>query len=215
MTRDEIISLVQGRMTRTDNTAYAVLEIQAAQRELEQGPYLPWFLAYVKTDLYTIAQIDTLAVPTGFIRELDEEGSGLWRIDETTDPSTDTRLRKYVSHGDMIDGYKGEDYNVPEAYSLIDGYYRFRPKPDAAYRLGALFYKADTVLTSDGTNLWTTNAPDLLAARLGMLLTRYDADKTLHDMFLQDYNQAMARLQVFDESRRQAGFDAIMGGDDL
>ena len=215
MDRDALISLVQGRMQRSDNTAYAQLEVLVAQRELEQNPFLPWFLLNINDSLVTVAGTETVAIPTGLLREVDEEPTGLWRIDATQTPTQYVPLRKYTSYTELLDKYRYDENGVPKGYFLSGSQYRIRPIPDAVYGLRAMYYLADTVLTSNTTNNWTNLATDVMAARLGMLLTRYDVDKTVHDMFVQDLQTALARLQVFDESRRQAGLDAIAGGDDL
>lgn len=215
MDRDTIIAIVQGRMVRTDNTAQAILEFQAAQRELEQAPFLPWFLQAVDDTLVTVASTETVTAPAALLREIDEEPTGLWVIDSTTSPVQYKPLRKYLSYAELLDKYRYDEPGEPKGYFLMGSQYRLRPLPNVVYTLRSMHYAADTVLSANGTNQWTTNAAELLMARLGILLTRYDADKTLHDMFVADYTQAIARLQVFDESRRQAGLDAVSGGDDL
>lgn len=215
MTRDEIISLVQDRMTRTDNTAQAQAEIKMAQIELERNAFLPWFLITIDDSLATVADTETVALPTGFIREPDEEETCVWIEDQSTTPYQYTKLIKTHTYAEILAKYRYDENQEPKAYYVeAASNYRFRPIPEAVYPLRVMCYVKDTVLSSNITNSWCTHAPDLVAARLGMLLTRYDVDKTMYEMFKDDYNTAMARLQVQDEAYRMAGLDAVMGDGD-
>ena len=44
MLRDDAITLIATRMTRSNITADALVEMQLAQSKLESQPFLPWFL---------------------------------------------------------------------------------------------------------------------------------------------------------------------------
>lgn len=211
MNRDAIVSLVAARLNRTDPdfTTLAINEmslIQAAQ--LEGAPFLPWFTE-VKDDSLTItANVETLAVPSGFIRELD--GMGMYYVDP------DSGLYKKVVKDDydnLLDTLDPTS-TVPQGYAIIGDTYYFRPVPTQGLTL-RVFYNQRQVdpASSSGENNWMKWAPDLFIGALGFVLaSTYLQNPNLAQPFDIMRKEAMQRLLVMHEARTHANRDYRMGG---
>lgn len=211
MTRAQLVALIQSRLgQRTSLDATVVAELQLAQTELESEPFLPWFLetsVIDSTTFVTVASTRTLAVPTGFIREQDEQEafmlkSGSYRYTITRKPMDvllqDTSL---ASAG------------FPKYYDRVFNTIYLFPTPDAAYNGTLLYFVGDAVLSADGTtNNWSTYAPELLVARAGMSVGVVLRDANIVKYFTQLYEDRLTKLRQADSANREAG-RARMHGD--
>jgi hypothetical protein len=212
MTRLEAVTLIQDRLgQRTGIENQIVKELQAAQRRLEAGATLPWFLLKKSTALATVANTQTLALPAGFLLE-NEEG-GFWIQD------TDGE-RTFLVKGDYgtfsVDECLLDSDNPvrrPTNYSLIAGVIYFFPIPTAVYPLEMTYYGADTVLTTDaGTNLWLLNASEVLICRAGMSLAKFLRDGEALAIFSDDFREAWADLLAKNIQFKMAGMGMVLGG---
>ncbi len=213
MLRDDALSLLATRLTRADLVTEGLAEMQLAQSRLELQAFLPWFLIKETTALVTAANQDTIALPSDFLRETEEDEGKFWLTDTSVTPTLYTELEKRT-HGLLVAEFPDDIAAQPQKYAVVGSLIYLRPVPDAAYTTRLMYYGRAEALTSNIENAWLLNAPELLIARTGMQLSRYDADKGMYDMFKEDYALALIELHTADEARRQAGMDALMGEED-
>src|SRR3990167_114833 len=106
------------------------------------------------------------------------------------------------------------DADFPEFYALQNATFYWYPTPDQAYTYALWYYRKDPTTISAGgaANLWLTDAPDVLYNLAGWNIARYLRFPEFAPMFEMDYKQALLRMMAKDEARRQAAFDAELGG---
>ncbi len=210
MTRDEAVSIIEDRLGQRGTTfdTQIITEMKAMQVQLERMPTLPWFLLYHDTSLVMVAETQTVTVPSGFL--LEDDYSYMYVID--TDASSTTKRCVKGTYDEL----KGSSYfgtnKLPERFALQKKELYFFPTPDAAYSIDWFYYAADTVLSTNVTNEWLTEAPELLISKTGLKIARYLRNVDLIALFKEDYNEALALMWAQDEARRQAALDAYMGG---
>jgi hypothetical protein len=220
MLRSEAVAEVQmGLGFTTAKTTEIILALKNAQVNLELRPFLPWFLKSVETDIATVANTSTVAVPTGFIREF--EGDAFYRYvaaDDATDEDEDISIYpgwKPLAKGLDEDFHK--DYpgtGVPKAYSVDATNFRLYPTPDAVYALKIIYYKQAAILATDVENDWLKYAPDLLIGEAGQRLAAGLRDAGAKNYFLELAAKGSAQLQQGGEAREHANQRYVMGGPD-
>lgn len=209
MFRDSIISIVTNRLTRVDLTAVAVTEMgQVQSNRMEGAPFLPWFTETVDDSQVITANVETLTVPSSFIREVD--GLGVSYYDSTQS--------KYI-------GLPKDDYDnlvnnldptgtTPLGYAIIGDKYYFRPVPTQAWTLRLIYNarQADPTLSNIENN-WMKWASDLFIGELGFLLaTTYLQSPNQAAPFDLMRKEAIQRLNIMHEARTHANRDYRMGG---
>ena len=208
MMRDEVVSLIQTRLGfRTDKSAEIVAELKFWQTEFEHDDVLPWFLLSEVTTASTITGEERVYLPTGFLREY-EEGF-LWRYDAAEDDP-------WIELGkDDYDALKAAKTGTgpPTHYALRGSYFTLHPTPDAVYTLKLLFYKSDTVLSSNIENGWLREFPGLLLGAAGVTMASALKDREAEASFAAQLALAKERLNTFDEARNMANMSASMGDD--
>lgn len=166
MDLDGAVALVrQGLGFRTDLEDQIIAALQAAQIELEgDNRSLPEFLKQEDDTLSITASTQAVALPTGFIREFEEEGPNYAGTDGQVYLVKKTKLEADTY-------YFNFDPGAPRAYVMRKNELLIYPVPDLAYTLTWSWYKSETFPASGGeTNLWFTTWPWLLVARAGMEL---------------------------------------------
>lgn len=183
-----------------------LLELQAAQEELETGPQMPWFLLNHDTTTATVADTKTIAIPTDFLLE-DDYGKmfivgtdGGYNLCQKNDYDTLRRSGFF------------ETNKIPEQYALQDAIVSFFPTPDAAYTLDWHYYKRDDALTTAAANAWMTEAPMVLLNKAGLEMARFLRDQNAVGIFDANFARAVASMWARDEARRQAGATPSMAG---
>ena len=209
MTRDEAVALLKARLTRTNDStldAKIVTEMQFVQANvLEMGEIVPWFLITDHQTLATVAGDEKVAVPAGFLQEV--ETDALWILE---DDGTYSPLRK-ESYDVIASLSDYEDSGQPEVYSLDDAYFRLRPVPDAIFTLRLRAFMRDTVLTTDIENNWLKWAPDLLIAETGAIIAgNYLRDSEMFTAFANEASRARDRLMRNDLARSNANQRLLM-----
>lgn len=225
MLRDAAITLILNRtgqrggaVSPVDTTmqAQAITEMQWAQEELEKqdSGLMPWFLEneYTNAAFKTSASSPLVALPTGFLRELDEVRCALFYQDTTLDDEW-VPLEKL----DMDEGkteYGGEVAGKPQAYSLLGVNYRMWPKPDAEYPLKALIYMGDAVLSSNIENNWLKYAGKVLIGKTGYAVAGWGVrDEAATAFFLKMETEGRDGLIRANTARQEAGRSRSMGDD--
>lgn len=210
MTRDQIRDLIALRLgNRTDLNDRIVSEMQLVQDDLEQGDFLPWFLTTLidtlANDVTNTDIIDLPSVLPDFILPL--EDVDLEWYDGTSWVGLDKRYSmRELQHADS----RIFDENIPAMYTIIGTQVRIYPDPGEVKTFRWWYSAKQTVLTIDGTNGWTANAPELFAS---MTCAKMAPQLQMADM-VQVYagmaGIAMERLRKFDEARRTTGTSLSM-----
>lgn len=209
MTRDQIITLVLGRLgNRTSDsvlTAAAVLEIQALQEWYEQQPELPWFLMSEASTNATVSGENRIQLPANFLLE-PEEGA-LWYVDSD---GTRHELAK-ADYDDVVLASQGDPSGPPTMYAIRGLYFYLGPVPDAVYTIEMIYLKKGELLDTNIENVWTKNASQLMIAGLGRVL----AGDHLHNAPLAERyarNEAGAWKALLDQTtaREMANRDLYM-----
>lgn len=220
MTRDEAVAIILNRCGNrsgdTTLTAQAVTEMKFVQEELERGEKanLPWFLETEYTDaaFKTSTSVPTVAVPTGFLRELDEERVTLFYQDTTQDDEW-VPIKK-VDYDEAKTEYGGSEPGAPQVYCLLGENYRFFPAPDAEYALKALLYIADTTLATNIENKWLKYAGKLIMGRTGEVVAgQLLRDESARALFADMAMKGGAALERDNVARKEAGRARSQGED--
>lgn len=162
MDRDTAIAQIQFDLgNRSDLFDAIALKLQQAQRLLEMGKSLPYFL-YTRMPDGIDLEIDEILVefPERFLREYPDEtfrygGVYLEKIEERNARIT----------------FEDADNGPPVAYSITPEGFHVWPAPDRVYTLEFSYYKGGTPLTSNvDDNAWLVNAPDILIGTAGSMI---------------------------------------------
>jgi len=211
MNRDTAVaSIARALGNRTDQNDNIVAEMQVQQVRLEQDTRLnPWWLESEMSTASTTASEERVAVPANWTAQY--ELGGMWIYDPATGVGDETELYKYD-----IDDLKrtyGNTEGRPKGYARTGLYYRFVPIPDQVYTLRQLYYKKDTVLSSNVSNGWLTYAPELLIARTGMIMAQNLQNKTAYQIFQSREGTAYNELERACVSKEVRGAELCMGGE--
>ena len=220
MTPAQMIARVRRGLGYNNGLAEDIIldALNDAQDLLEQEGDLPWFLEtpdYV--DLTTVAETETVAAPTGFIRLIDDSPK-IWYYNESNNPV-------WVDLGfayelDAVRDYyasvrTSEGSGPPVAVALQRLNFRLFPTPDAAYTLKLLYYKSEDALTADGDgNNWSAYGPHMLLNRAGMILAEDAKDDKSYASFRTRYMDAGRRLLTETQARKHNGATLERGGID-
>ncbi len=154
--------------------ANIILMLQEAQRDLEKGKTLPRFLLQESQPLTLDAGTHTVALPTGFLRDSDENPIHFFPV-TTTRPRYLTRYGYRVASEatDLVqenDPAQTAESGAPERYAIRKATIDFIVNADQTYTLYWDYYKADAVLDSNITNEWLENASEWLIGEAGWRL---------------------------------------------
>lgn len=157
-----------GNRTQASLRAIIIAEMTLTQSDIAQRlDFRPWFLRETNTSLATVAEVDSVTLPSDF-DGFDEDWGGVWWKD-TNLPEYDqwTKVER-LRLSDAVAAYRdGEDgvLGSPEVFDIANLTLLLRPVPDAVYSLKIEYYKNDAAPTdTSSTNLWLTYAPKLLIA---------------------------------------------------
>ena len=192
----------QGVGFRSDLDTVIISALQEAQRELEGGQTLPWFLLQEdQTFAITTVNLGAVPLPTGFLQFHKDEGP------RTVDPTTLTdRFLTAKPYDEAKEFYKTTENGPPLAFTLRSTTVKFWPTPDAAYNVTASYYKRAALLDSDIENAWLadTGCPDLLIARAGLIvavdLENETSTKKFAAMFTKWQSWLIAQMTDREES---------------
>ncbi len=207
MTGTAAAAIIANRLgQRTGLDTQILAEMALAQIRLEGGDHLPWFLSYFDTSLVTVAGTKTVALPTGFIRIVDE--GGLWLVDSD---GKDKYLTKDDYDALRVDDALDET-GEPKYYAISGSNVYLFPTPDGAYPLKAHYYKKDAAPAADVENLWLAHAADLLIAETGIPIARFLRDAEAVQLFIHDRQEARARVIASGIARDESGKRSTIGG---
>lgn len=210
ITRDEAVTLVENRLgQKTGLSTNIIAEIKFAQARREANPFLPWFLKKIST-VATIANTQTIAVPTGFLKECPNQSRGaLYLVDGST--SAWTQLKK-GNYDEYAVEYSTIAAGKPKYYSLLGSSFYLFPTPSIIYSARLIHFGADAILTSDVTNLWLTNAPDLIVADAGIQIALQLRDQNAAAAFLEMMKKAEKDMYDATTAREMNALPMELGG---
>lgn len=218
MDRDTAVASIKvGLGFKTTLDANIVTALVEAQNDLEAAEYLPTFLKTAAfTDLSTAADTETVAFPTGFLREIDEEP--LIYYDSTADDNPYIELTKDDT-GFLRQKYASISFSttatrVPKAYSIDTAIHIF-PLVDGVYTLKWRYYKADTSLAASNIeNSWLKYAHQLMIGTAGLKIAQGLRDKDAINYFSGQIALGTKRMMASQIAVDQAARSLAMGGED-
>ena len=226
MIRDLAISLILNRTGQRGGTvspldtvlqAQAITEMQWAQEELEKqdSGLMPWFLEteYTNGAFATAAAAASVALPTGFLREMDEVRVALFYQDTTISGDQWVPLTK-ADYDELKTEFGDAANGKPEGYCLLGANYRMFPTPDAAYPLKALLYMGDALLTSNIENNWLKYAGKVLIGKTGFAVAGWGVrDEAATAFFAKMETEGRDALIRANTARAEAGRGRQQGED--
>jgi hypothetical protein len=213
MTRDQMtdrMKIILGFKLGTSLDTQLVTEIQNAQSELEQEAELPWFLKKAYSGLSTVANLQTVNVPTDFLKEFQDDQLFLRNSanEETAvvaDQQGFLRIRYPISEGS----------DTPKGYAIVNRVFYFYPIPNDAYSIQGTYFGADTVLSTGGsTNQWSINLPEILIGKAGFVIASGLRDTNAMQHFAGMLGRATQKLNEMNTSDEAAGSKPVAGGED-
>lgn len=180
MTRTEAIQRINDgigfRPTGNPLEPTIIKRLQEAQRDLEHGKTLPKFLVQEDQPLVLLPDTHTIALPTGFLRDVDETGIRFY----TPGKQTPRFLKRvYYKDGIQASAFVSEhdpsepiQRRAPQFYVIRRTNIDFITVANVTYNLVWDYYKAATVLNTDDENEWLKYAPEWLIGEAGLRLAR-------------------------------------------
>lgn len=212
MTRDEAVAEVAFRLGRRTELNDDILRNMVLQQQILEGSAtLPWFLLTSMESLATVSGTEEVAVPDDFLREPEEE-SALWIYDASADDDEQWVEIPKAQYDEIKIAFSGS--GQPERYALVGSYFRLRPIPDDVYALRMIYYAKGTVLSSqedDLTNVWLTNAPELLIAKTTAKLAGVLGNANALVDAKDSETKELARIHVENTARQEANRSRTMG----
>lgn len=212
MDRSAAVTRIQRELGfRTDLSTEIIAALQDAQVELEEAVELPWFLKDEGlSDMTTVADTQTVALPTGFIREFEDDALHIYDSTADEDEQWTPLVKDTMEY--LRANYPGS--GTPVGYCLgVSSYFLF-PIPDAIFNLRQVFYKKDTTLATDVENLWLEHAHDLMIGVAGQKIARALRDRNALVEFEKMEQKARFRLFYSGEAREHENKRYAMGGED-
>lgn len=212
MTRSQAVTRIQRILGfRSDLSTEIIDALQDAQVELEESPELPWFLKNeALSGLSTIANVETVTLPSDFIREYEDDA--LWLFDTTAAASDQwTPLVK-----DDLQFLRAAlpGTGKPEAYYLGVSSFFIKPTPDAVYTLKFIYYARDVILSTDVQNKWLQYAHDLMIGMAGKKIAAPTRDSVAYGEFEKLEQIGRARVLGDTTARNVENRRLAMGGED-
>jgi predicted nuclease of predicted toxin-antitoxin system len=212
------LDIVMERLVRTD----AALRVSLLREmnnlihnRLEQGMFVPWFLLQNNESLALTPDVETVVLPTGFLRfDDDAEVGGVWVEDTTiTTPDQWVQLTRQ-SYNAMKVKFATYDPATPTRYDVLTAKLYFRPIPDVALNLRVMAYFADAdVADAASTTLWLTYAADLIIAETALVgASIYTRDANLVPILAEERKLCLQRLETMHIARQEALQSRVMEG---
>jgi hypothetical protein len=207
MTRNEAVAIVKQQLGfRTNLDETIVTNMQLAQKQLEMGPTLPWFLLSEYSTISTSASEPRLPLPTDFLRMHEE--SDVLLLNEEDDEVVLVKDVESVLRGN----YFNADAAQPEAYAIVGNNLVLFPTPDASYYVKLRYYQRDVTLSSNVTNGFLTWCPYVLIGKAGGLVASALRDSAAQGIFRGLENEGRLALAAMETARQESGGTPQMGG---
>lgn len=145
------------------------------------------------TTFKTTAAVQTLALPTGFLKERS--------IALNTSPTSDL---DFATEKEIFDQY-GSDSDRPSVYTMRGDNILFGPTPDSAYGVILTYYKKFDALSVTATNWLLTNAPGVYLYATLLEAQPFIRNDARLPIWAAMYAAAIGGLQASDEADRYGG----------
>lgn len=208
-TNADYIDLLIGRLGRRSTTqttlrALVVDEINSSLRELERGRFLPWFLETVAI-LTTVADDRTITLPTGFLREIENQSVEIIASSTVTNDLIKLRVE------DLNTLYKDDAAGLPARYAIGEPSIYWGPKPDAAYAVSFPYIAESTAVPDDAvvaTNPWLINAHNFVLSHAGIQVAGFHLqNQKLAELFGAATARGRLELVGHHEAREHTNMD--------
>lgn len=211
MLRSAAISRIQrGLGFRTDLTDEIIAALKEAQRLLERGRTLPYFLLQESQSFSVASGSAEISLPTGFLREKEDE-----RFHFTSSESDELVFLEKLGFNVLKGRFADEDDGEPAAYCIRKSTVIIAPDRDTDYTLTWSYYKTGTALDSDIENEWLEEeygAPEVLIGKAGMIMAEDLIDAEAFAKFSKMYAEAWTGMIADDIERQDVGRPLLMGG---
>lgn len=210
MTKQEAIDLIKARLgSREDSDLDALVaaELALSQSSLEASPPYYWFCEKEDVNRQVTALVPTIAVPSGFIIEIEERV-----LEVSADNITFVPLTK-MTLDDLRAKYAGAAAGQPFNYAMKNNKIYFGPTPDIEYYIRQDYHGRDTAITALGagaTNLWLTEAGDLLTAHAGLAVATWIKDSNASSAFGAMLQIAKQRVDTLHTAREEVNQSRMM-----
>jgi len=218
MTPDNMIDFMKLRLASSNDSSLNTSIITIAnvvQERLEQEMILPWFLFVdtniAGTNLATVENEESVALPANFLREVEELDYVLFVQDtDEDDPWVPLKKKDY-----SVIKARYTSTGRPKCYDILGDRLYLRGIPDAAYTLRLLYQASDDDIAAGTTeNLWMKYASDWIMAEVGMILTSTVVPMpSLLQQFQGEVIRARTRVMNETVARQEAGYMRDMGDD--
>lgn len=212
MNRSDAISRLQrGAGFLTGQTDTIISCLQEAQRLLENGRTLPVFLIQEDQTLAVASGTGETALPTGFIREVDNE-----ELRYVPSGATVPRFLEKTNLKNAVKTFAGDDAGAPRAYVLRNSGLLIYPERDQAYSLTWSYYKHSVSLADEvSTNEWLQDengGPEALIGKAGMILAADLKDEISYKKFAAMYAEGWAGVFAEVILREETNQPIAVGG---
>ena len=196
-----ITRVKRGLGFRSDLDDEIASALQEAQRLLERGRTLPYFLLQESQNFAVTSGSAEISLPTGFLREKEDERFYYSNSDDEL-----IFLEKLAF--DIIKGRFPDtvEDGAPLAYCIRKSTVLIKPDRDTSYTLIWSYYKAADALTSNIENAWLEEeygAPEVLIGKAGMILSEDLGDAIALGRFTKMFSEGWAGM-LSDDIERQA-----------
>lgn len=173
-----------------------LVEMNLAQKRLEEEACLPWFLISEMATEQTVPHDERVQLPDTFIREL--ETDSLWLVEDSGKllplgkAPLDALRERFADVGEA----------KPRGYAISGNYFRLRPVPDTIYNLRMSFFEHDASVVKDVENRWLKYETDLLIAEAGQVVaTLYLRDDKAAGAFGTWRQERYAKMKANEDAR--------------
>lgn len=218
MTPNDMVTFLKLRLANSNDSsldANIITVANVVQERLEQEPELPWFLQADTnadgTNMTTTATEEIVALPTDFIREVEEYERMLFVQDSSEDdPWVPLARDDYSIIKNDVTG-SGQ----PTHYDIIGTNLYLRKIPDDAYTLRLIYMKSDADIVAGTTeNLWMKYASDWIMSETGWIIASTMVPMPqIAQQFQTESIRARQRVMGDTIARMQAGRMEQMGDD--
>lgn len=202
----EQINLLMNRLGRRTDTALratALDEINVAINAAEYGNFQPWFLKTTGT-IVTVADTESYALPTGFLREDDDEELSFL---DGTDPYF---LKKHLKEK-LTKSNLGAETDRPTHYAIWGEQIHLSPVPDAVYTITIPYAAATTAITDTATattNKWLLFARNWILGDAGVQIAGFNLqNQRLAAIFASSAKASRAQVLALHKAREASNAD--------
>lgn len=219
MDRDTAVAFIKqkiGFRNSASADAQIITALKASQEVLEKGGLateagfateVPWFLRKNDQPLTLLADATTIALPSDFIREVEDEGP--WFPDATDTGIPPTFLEKAGS-GIARRTFTGSTAG-PQIYQVRATDIFIYPASDVALTLYWSYYANDTILTANVENMWLKWVPNLLIGHAGQGYASDLRDTAAAEEFKRMKLEGQRQLMILNVSREVSNRRTAIG----